>query len=200
MFTVKGEDRMKLGKQIRKLRMMHSMSQDELAVKMFVSRQTVSNWETDKSYPDIHSLLLLSRLFSVSIDELIKEDIDEIKAAVDQKEIRKFRWLSYIYAVLLFLAVFSLAPLVHYLSVAGLILWILFYGFVFYIASMTEKEKKRLNLHTYKEITAFLEGKQLSVIEQAREEGKRHYQTVMYMIVMALFGFVVCYAMLVILS
>ena len=139
MFTVKGEDRMKLGKQIRKLRMMHSMSQDELAVKMFVSRQTVSNWETDKSYPDIHSLLLLSRLFSVSIDELIKEDIDVIKAAVDQKEIRKFRRLSYIYAVLLFLAVFSLAPLVHYLSVAGLVLWILFYGFVFYIASMTEK-------------------------------------------------------------
>lgn len=43
MFTVKGEDRMKLGKQIRKLRMMHSMSQAELAVKMFVSRQTVSN-------------------------------------------------------------------------------------------------------------------------------------------------------------
>ena len=100
MFTVKGEDRMKLGKQIRKLRMMHSMSQDELAVKMFVSRQTVSNWETDKSYPDIHSLLLLSRLFSVSIDELIKEDIVEIKAAVDQKEIRQFRRLSYIYAVL----------------------------------------------------------------------------------------------------
>lgn len=85
MFTVKGEDRMKLGKQIRKLRMMHSMSQDELAVKMFVSRQTVSNWETDKSYPDIHSLLLLSRLFSVSIDELIKEDIDVIKAGSRSK-------------------------------------------------------------------------------------------------------------------
>lgn len=156
MFTVKGEDRMKLGKQIRKLRMMHSMSQDELAEKMFVSRQTISNWETDKNDPDIHSLLFLSRLFSVSIDELIKEDIDDIKATVDQKEIRKFQWLSYIYAILLFLSAFSLAPLVHYLSVTGLVLWTLFYCFVFYIASMTEKEKKRLNLHTYKEIAAFL--------------------------------------------
>lgn len=51
---------MELGNQIRKYRAERGLSQEELAEKVFVSRQTVSNWENDKNYPDIHSLLLLS--------------------------------------------------------------------------------------------------------------------------------------------
>ncbi|MGN1069333.1 MAG: helix-turn-helix transcriptional regulator, partial [Candidatus Fimadaptatus sp.] len=48
---------MELTEQIRKYRMMLNMSQDELAEKVFVTRQTISNWENGKSYPDIQSLL-----------------------------------------------------------------------------------------------------------------------------------------------
>ena len=44
---------MELGKHIRKYRNDLSLSQDELAEKVFVSRQTISNWENDKSYPDV---------------------------------------------------------------------------------------------------------------------------------------------------
>lgn len=44
-------------------------SQEELAEKIYVSRQTISNWETAKNYPDIHSLLRLSSLFNVSLDQ-----------------------------------------------------------------------------------------------------------------------------------
>ena len=55
---------MKIGKQIRKYRTEMELSQDELAEKIFVSRQTISNWENNKNYPDVKSLLLLSSLFS----------------------------------------------------------------------------------------------------------------------------------------
>lgn len=54
---------MELGKQIRKYRKEQSLSQDELAEKVYVSRQTISNWENDKSYPDVNSLILLSEVF-----------------------------------------------------------------------------------------------------------------------------------------
>ena len=54
---------MELGNQIREHRKAMHLSQDDLAEKILVARQTVSNWENGKNYPDIQSLLLLSELF-----------------------------------------------------------------------------------------------------------------------------------------
>ncbi len=48
---------MEVGAQIKKYRSNMGISQEELAEKVYVSRQTVSNWETGKNYPDIHSVL-----------------------------------------------------------------------------------------------------------------------------------------------
>lgn len=53
---------MEIGRQIKKYRTELKLSQEELADKIYVTRQTVSNWENDKNYPDIHSLVLLSSL------------------------------------------------------------------------------------------------------------------------------------------
>ena len=50
---------MELGKQIKTYRQEAHMSQEELAYRVYVSRQTISNWEKDKSYPDVKSLILL---------------------------------------------------------------------------------------------------------------------------------------------
>ena len=58
---------MELGRQIKKYRGELGLSQEMLAEKIYVSRQTVSNWENDKNYPDINSLLRLSEVFVVSI-------------------------------------------------------------------------------------------------------------------------------------
>ena len=57
---------MELARRIKEHRERLGMSQSELAKKVFVSRQTISNWETDRTYPDVQSLLLLSNLFGVS--------------------------------------------------------------------------------------------------------------------------------------
>ena len=65
---------MELSIQIKKYRTELHLSQEELAEKVYVTRQTISNWENEKSYPDIISVIALSDLYSVSLDELLKGD------------------------------------------------------------------------------------------------------------------------------
>lgn len=63
---------MELARQLKAKREERGLSQDEVSKAIFVSRQTISNWENDKTYPDVQSLLLLGQLFEVSIDELVR--------------------------------------------------------------------------------------------------------------------------------
>ncbi|WP_295104555.1 helix-turn-helix transcriptional regulator, partial [Ruminococcus sp.] len=82
---------MELCKTIRKLRTEKGWSQEMLAEKAYVSRQTVSNWENEKCYPDVHSLLILSDLFGVSLDELIKGDVETMKKTVNEKDAKTLK-------------------------------------------------------------------------------------------------------------
>ncbi len=75
---------MELGKQIKKHRQEVQLSQEELAERVYVSRQTISNWENDKSYPDVNSLVLLSETFQISLDNLIKGDIEVMKDVIQK--------------------------------------------------------------------------------------------------------------------
>ncbi|MCR8684106.1 helix-turn-helix transcriptional regulator [Campylobacter ureolyticus] len=61
---------MELGNQIKYYRSEKELSQEELADRLYVSRQTISNWENNKNYPDINSIVLLSEVFEISIDNL----------------------------------------------------------------------------------------------------------------------------------
>ena len=118
---------MDVGTRIKKFRERQNISQDELALKIFVSRQTISNWETNKSYPDIKSLVMLSNIFNVSLDDFIKGDIVEMRKMVDDDKIKKFNVLSFIFfAELLFLAI-SAYPLSEIYGFIGIIIWILFF-------------------------------------------------------------------------
>jgi len=89
--------KMNIGARIKKYREKQNISQDELALKIFVTRQTISNWETSKSYPDIKSLTMLSNIFHVTLDDFIKEDIEEMKKIVSKDKIEKFNIMSYIF-------------------------------------------------------------------------------------------------------
>lgn len=82
---------MKLNKQIKEYRLQENLSQEELADKIFVSRQTISNWETNKSYPNVESLLLLSEVFQTSLDRLIKGDLNNMKKEVNAHEYAGFQ-------------------------------------------------------------------------------------------------------------
>ncbi|BGE81260.1 NINE protein [Staphylococcus petrasii] len=63
-----------VGERIRNLRKSKKMSQEKLAEKLNVSRHSISNWEREVSYPDMHSLVEMTELFGVSLNQLVKGD------------------------------------------------------------------------------------------------------------------------------
>lgn len=65
---------MTLGEKLKQARADHELTQQTVAQQVAVSRQTISSWETGKSYPDIDSLVTLSNLYGLTLDSLIKED------------------------------------------------------------------------------------------------------------------------------
>lgn len=167
---------MELGKQIKKYRTEANLSQDELADKIFVSRQTISNWENDKTYPDIKSLVLMSEVFQVSLDHLIKGDLERMKKEIDKQEYAKFQKNSTIFTILFIAMLILPIPLVMLFKWIGFALYLCLYGVGMFYAIQIEKYKKKYDIQTYREIVAFTEGKSLNEIEKAREEGKRPYQ------------------------
>lgn len=170
---------MELQTQIKKYRNQLSLSQEELAERVFVSRQSVSNWETGKTYPDIKSLLLLSEVFGVSLDTLVKGDIEIMKKEINSQEIASFQKDNTIFTVL-FIALFVLPiPLGHLLGLYGIIAYLIIFALGIYYAIRVERHKKKHNIHTYKEIVAFTEGKTLEPDEQSEEDGKRVYQKIL---------------------
>ena len=186
-WVCKEDMNMELGKRLKDLRNRMGMTQDELAERLFVSRQTISSWENDKSYPDIHSLLMISELFSVSLDTLVKGDIEVMKEKIDQETIRTFKKNSNIYAALLLICLVSFVPLYKWLSWWGLAIWIPFFALAIFFCIRLEKIKKEQDIHSYKEIVAFVNGEKLDDISKAREEGKRSYQKVIAFLAAALF-------------
>lgn len=180
---------MEIGRQIRKYRQELNMSQEELADQVFVTRQTVSNWENNKNYPDINSLLLLSSLFGISLDILVKGDVEKMEEMIKTEDIRKLKQHGWIYTVMLILSVVSVVPLFFLLWPVGIGIWVCIYGVTMWFARKIEKEKKMYDLGTYKEIKMFMEGKRLDEIEKIREEGKRPYQTWALAILFAAIGF-----------
>ena len=77
---------MDIGNQIRERRQALGLSQEELAQRLYVSRVTVSHWETGKTLPDVQSMLLLANLFGTSIDEMVRGDVDEMREMVEKDE------------------------------------------------------------------------------------------------------------------
>lgn len=170
---------MELGKQIKKYRNEFSLSQDALAEKIYVSRQTISNWENEKSYPDVNSLVLLSEVFGTSVDNLIKGDVELMKEQIKKEDRREFERLGQVFGILFILAVISPIPLAHFLGYFGIGLWVVLMTVTFYFAILVERKKKQFDIQTYREIIAFTEGTGLDEISKAREEGKRPYQKVL---------------------
>lgn len=74
---------MTLGQRIQKIRIEHSLSQEEFAEKLGTTRQTVSRWELDQTYPEIAKIVLMSKVFSVSTDSILKDGISTFDVDVE---------------------------------------------------------------------------------------------------------------------
>lgn len=82
---------MTLGAKLKQARADHQLTQQAVATQVAVSRQTISSWETGKSFPDIDSLVTLSNLYGISLDTLIKEDIGMLDYLRKSEILRKLR-------------------------------------------------------------------------------------------------------------
>ena len=183
---------MELGKQIKKHRVTAQLSQEELAERIYVSRQTISNWENDKSYPDVNSLVLLSETFQVSLDNLIKGDIDIMKEVIQREEVVKMKHYGAVYTILLTATVVSAVPLFMWLDTWAFIPWGIILAAAMFFAFKVEKVKKDNDVQTYRDIVAFSEGKLLDDIQKQREIGKRPYQKILLVIASAAAAFAAC--------
>ena len=167
---------MEIGKQIKKYRTELKLSQDGLSEKIFVSRQTISNWENNKNYPDVKSLLLLSSLFSVSLDILIKGDLEEMKEEIKREDMVGFKHDGNIFGILLVFTILLPVPFVELMGDIGFAIWILIAIVTMYYAIRVEKHKKNFNIQTYREILNFFDGKDMDELQKNQEYGKRPYQ------------------------
>ena len=190
--SMQGGDEMELGKQIKMHRQEAHLSQEELANRVYVSRQTISNWENDKSYPDVNSLVLLSEIFQISLDNLIKGDIEVMKDVIQKEEIEKMNRYGKAYTIMLIATAVSAVPLFMWLGVWAFIPWGIIWAISMYFAFKVEKVKKDNGVQTYKEIVAFSEGKLLDDIQKQREIGKRPYQKILLVFGSAAVTFAVC--------
>lgn len=165
-----------LGSQIKRRRTEHGFSQEDLAAKIYVSRQTISNWETDKTYPDVESLLLLSVLFDTTIDELIKGDVAAMEAAIkqDHRKMGKLAWT---------MTGFGVASLAMFFG--GLFFWKWDLGLTLIIALllwapcmaaavMVDRLKAQNDLVTYHEIVAYSKGEPIDRDNPKSQRARQH--------------------------
>lgn len=153
---------MQLGGQIRDHREAMGLSQDDLASKIFVSRQTVSNWETGRTYPDVQNLLLLGNLFGITLDELVKGDVEKMNEEIKRNRRKILLWTFVTWVLFAFCLVFafsdaythgrywnkwwSLISIPEALATAG-------------AAVHCDKLQKKLDVITFRELLAYVSGK-----------------------------------------
>ena len=169
---------MELGNKIKYYRNEKELSQEELAERVYVSRQTISNWENNKSYPDINSIVLLSEIFEISIDNLIKGDVELMKKEINSEEVKKLNFYATMMVILMLVATILLMPMLKFIGLYGFIPYFVLVACVMFFAIKVDKIKKDNDIQTYKEIVAFTEGKRLDEIQKIEEKAKRPYQKV----------------------
>ena len=85
---------MKFSEKLKALRKEHNLTQDELAQKLYVTRTAISKWETDKGFPAIDSLKLLSEQFGVSIDEMISDSDIDTQRKINERKATVLYWIA----------------------------------------------------------------------------------------------------------
>lgn len=106
----KGEAVMQFGERLKKARTDKKVTQEEVAKAFFITRQTISNWETGKTYPDIDNLIKLSDYYAISLDILLKEDNQMVNHVEKQIVFRSIKPLICLLLIsdIIFLLIISL--------------------------------------------------------------------------------------------
>jgi transcriptional regulator with XRE-family HTH domain len=154
--------------QLIQFRKSQGLTQNELAKKIHVSRQTVSHWENGRTYPDIQSLLLLAELYDVDVNDLISGDLQTMRGNLLQK---KIRWL--IVGVLL-CGLFTYGALASMRWLPAGISMMLVASFAtlgVVLSVILINRTNSLKLYTYRQILTYLKTGEIS---HAKPRSRRH--------------------------
>ncbi|MCF6515347.1 helix-turn-helix domain-containing protein [Lactobacillus sp. S2-2] len=122
---------------LKEIRKYYSLTQENLAEQLNVSRKTVSSWETGRNYPDIETLLKISNKYKVSLNDLLNDDKELVELYKEESKTKSknntVNKVSYILnIVLLFLSYLNLnnpwhfrVPLFTFLILTNVIVWII---------------------------------------------------------------------------
>lgn len=141
---------MNIGDKIKNAREENKLTQVQASEKLMVSRQTISNWENGKSLPDILSVIRMSELYKISLDDLLKGDkamIEKFERDAEinklEKRIIKYAWICILTGAVIFALsrVFEGNTVIEFLN--GATPWILLgLTFLFRILSLNKQSKK----------------------------------------------------------
>ena len=139
---------MKFGENLKAIRKSKNISQEQLAEKLGVSRQSISKWETGENYPSMNNIICLCDIFNCKINELVHEDFsdinfldEEIKMSVvkfKEKEQKRMKGLSKL--------IYILARIVKISVLIELILTILFSVAIFIIVSNAKVNNNQITV------------------------------------------------------
>ncbi|ALV23057.1 helix-turn-helix domain-containing protein [Carnobacterium antarcticum] len=111
---------MNLATRLKQKRNDLQLTQEEIAEKIHISRQTISNWENGRNLPDINSLVLISEIYAISLDELMKGDPEMVKQ-FDKKG-------NYFTVLAVLSGAFILLTIFHLISPGEVTATLLFFG------------------------------------------------------------------------
>lgn len=197
---------MELPRQLRANRERLGLSQEDVAHAIYVSRQTMSSWERGKTYPDVQSLMLLSHLFGISIDELVKGDVVSMKEMVSKDAVVMERMAVGSVALMLMgiacmvglNAVWKDPSPVPYMSIgslAGIAAMVAFWIPSFVLSVRIEKIKKNHDLVTYREISAFMDGEEVPEESKALSRSKPLLSNIVKLVCGAGIGLIVAFVL-----
>lgn len=133
---------MALGKQIQFYRTKQGFTQEQLANKLLVSRKTISSWENDRSSPDLETLSRLSSIFNITLDDLLHQDVTQVKNSKIKHYIVIFLYLIvFMFTLLSYLRFFGIKSIIIYPSFIN-ILFSVIYLFLFNDWARFRQKKK----------------------------------------------------------
>jgi len=133
----------KISEQIKKQREMKHWSQQELADKLHISRQSISKWEQDVALPSFANIVAISDLFAISLDELIREDeklMNKFKTIQKFTPVEKIVGVSFVITVLIFAILF-----VFNTNFQEIMPWLHLGGMIFFIALLFSLDWQKIN-------------------------------------------------------
>lgn len=142
---------MKFGTHLQQARLARTLTQGQVARDFYVTRQTISSWENETTYPDITNLIKFSDYYHISLDELIKEDSGMKDYLKKQDIIKSIRPVIILLTIidLLFLGIFAFYTL-HLMQFSKGITWLLTILMIMNAVALIQLSSFQANLNTTK--------------------------------------------------